>query len=47
MAEESVRCGRCDKWFKREVEDATKISKSGKVNDYLCPDCDEEIKKKE
>ena len=45
--EESVRCGRCDKWFKREKDEVKGIEKSGKVGEYLCPECDEEIKTKD
>ncbi len=44
MVEESVRCARCDKWFKREKEEAQEIKKSGKINEDLCPECDDEIK---
>jgi hypothetical protein len=44
MVEESVRCARCDKWFKREKEEAQQIKKSGKINEDLCPECDDEIK---
>ena len=46
MAEtETVKCGRCDKWFEQEKEKIARIKKEGKVKEYLCPDCDEEIKK--
>ena len=48
MAEtETVKCGRCDKWFEQEKEKIAKIKKEGKVKEYLCPDCDDEIKKGE
>jgi len=47
MTTETVKCGRCEKWFKREIIEDKKIEKSGKVEEYLCPDCDEEIKKGE
>ncbi len=46
MATESVKCGRCDKWFKREEEENREIKKTGKVEEYLCPECDEKIQKK-
>ncbi|MCE5213307.1 MAG: hypothetical protein LLF83_01120 [Methanobacterium sp.] len=46
MIEESVRCGRCDKWFQREKEEVKALKKSGKVGEEICPECDEEIKKK-
>lgn len=45
MVEESVKCGRCDKWFKREKDEAKEIKKSGKVQEDLCPECDAQIKK--
>jgi uncharacterized protein YlaI len=46
MAEtETVKCGRCDEWFELEKEKIAKIKKEGKVKEYICPDCDEEIKK--
>lgn len=47
MVEETVRCGRCNKWFKREKDEAKEIVKSGEVGEDLCPECDEEVKKKE
>ena len=45
MVEESVKCGRCDKWFQREKEENREIKKAGKAEGYLCPECDEQIKK--
>ncbi|MDD3984486.1 MAG: hypothetical protein PHY59_01015 [Methanobacterium sp.] len=46
MAEqETVKCGRCDTWFKQEKEKNLNIKKQGKVKEYLCPECDEGIKK--
>jgi uncharacterized protein YlaI len=42
---ETVKCGRCDKWFERENEKNARIKKEGKVKEYLCPECDEKIKK--
>ncbi len=45
MVEESVRCSRCDNWFKREKEELNSIKKSGKIREDLCPECDAEIKK--
>jgi uncharacterized C2H2 Zn-finger protein len=47
MVEETVKCGRCDKWFKREKEEIKEIKKEGKTEGYLCPECDEKIKKSE
>jgi len=47
MIVESVKCGRCEKWFKREILENKDIKESGKVKEYLCPECDEKIKKKE
>ncbi|MGZ7109080.1 MAG: hypothetical protein ACXVHW_08945 [Methanobacterium sp.] len=46
MVTESVKCGRCEKWFKREILEDKEIEEDGKVEEYLCPDCDEEIKEK-
>jgi uncharacterized protein YlaI len=43
--QETVKCGRCDKWYKQEKEKIANIKKQGKVKEYLCPECDEEIKK--
>jgi uncharacterized protein YlaI len=45
VEQETVKCGRCDKWFEREKEKNARIKKEGKVKEYLCPDCDEEINK--
>jgi hypothetical protein len=45
VEKETVKCGRCDKWFKQEIEKIARIKKDGKVKEYLCPECDEEIKK--
>jgi len=47
VEKETVKCGRCDKWFEREKEKSARIKKEGKVKEYLCPECDEEIKKGE
>ena len=33
---ETVKCGRCDKWFEREKEKNARIKKEGKVKEYLC-----------
>jgi len=44
---ETVKCGRCDKWFEREKEKNARIKKEGKVKEYLCPECDETIKKRD
>lgn len=44
---ETVQCGRCDNWFEREKEKNARIKKEGKVKEYLCPECDDEIKKGE
>ncbi len=45
VEKETVQCGRCDKWYERENEKIAKIKKEGKVKEYLCPECDGEIKK--
>ncbi len=47
MTTESVKCGRCGEWFKREILEDKRIKKSGKVEGYLCPECDDEIKENE
>lgn len=47
MVTETVRCSRCDKWFQREKLEAQKLVKTGKVEEDLCPECDEEVKQKE
>ena len=47
MVEETVRCSRCEKWYSREKEEIKEIKKTGKVDEDLCPECDEEIKKKD
>ena len=47
MAVESVKCGRCEKWFKREMLEDKRIKRSGKIEEYLCPECDEEVKKED
>lgn len=47
MVTETVRCSRCDKWFKREKEEVKKIERTGKVDEYICPECDDEIKKED
>jgi len=44
MIVESVKCGRCGNWFKRELLEDKDIK--GKVDEYICPECDDEIKKK-
>jgi uncharacterized protein YlaI len=45
VEKETVQCGRCDKWYEMEKEKIARIKKEGKVKEYLCPECDEEIKK--
>lgn len=47
MVTETVRCSRCDKWFEREKVEAKEITKTGKVDHDICPECDDEIKKQE
>ncbi|HEX3013650.1 MAG TPA: hypothetical protein VHO92_05200 [Methanobacterium sp.] len=47
MVTESVKCGRCGEWFQREILEDKKIKRTGKVEEYLCPECDEEIKESE
>ncbi|WP_176720281.1 MULTISPECIES: hypothetical protein [Methanobacterium] len=47
MVTENVKCGRCGEWFKREILEDKRIKKSGKIEEYLCPECDEEIMKNE
>ena len=47
MVTESVKCGRCEKWFQREILEDKRIKRSGKVEEYLCPDCDNEVQKDE
>ena len=47
MVTEDVKCGRCGEWFQREILEDKSIKKSGKIERYLCPECDEEIKKSE
>lgn len=47
MVTESVKCGRCDKWFKREILEDKKIAESGKVEEYLCPECDRKVKEED
>jgi len=44
---ETVKCGKCNEWFELENEKIAKIKKEGKVKNYLCPECDDEIKKGE
>ncbi len=44
---ETVKCGRCSEWFELEKEKIAQIKKEGKVKNYLCPECDEKIKKGE
>ncbi len=46
MITESVKCGRCKQWFEREIEEDREIEEEGKVEEYLCPKCDDEIRKK-
>lgn len=46
MVSENVKCGRCDQWFKREILEDKEIKEEGKVEEYLCPECDREIRKK-
>lgn len=46
MVTESVKCGRCEQWFKRELLEDREIEEEGKVEEYLCPQCDEEIRKR-
>ena len=47
MVVESVKCGRCEKWFQREILEDKKIKRSGKVEEYLCPECDKEVREKD
>lgn len=47
VEKETVQCGRCDEWFELEKEKIERIKKEGKVKEYLCPECDEKIKKGE
>ncbi len=47
MVVESVKCGRCEQWFKREILEDKKIKETGKVEEYLCPECDREIQEED
>lgn len=47
MVVESVKCGRCDKWFKREILEDKEIKEKGKIKEYLCPECDREVKEED
>ena len=43
MITESVKCGRCQQWFEREIQEDKEIEEDKKVEEYLCPQCDQEI----
>jgi uncharacterized protein YlaI len=47
MVLESVKCGRCEQWFKREILEDKKIKENGKVEEYLCPECDKKIQEED